>query len=101
MFRLLAIEGNSMQPVLFAGDFILTCKWPTYWLKDGHVVVVHSDKYGVIVKRVVEVCRQRGLLLRGDNAYESVTTEAIGWISPNDIVGKVIYSSPANRLCKR
>ncbi|CAD5292221.1 conserved hypothetical protein [Alteromonas sp. 38] len=87
-----------MQPVLFAGDFILTCKWPMAWLKSGHLVVVHSEKYGVIVKRVIEVCRQRGVLLRGDNAYESVSTKAMGWISPNAIVGKVIYSSPANHL---
>ena len=64
-------------------------------------MVVHSDKYGVIVKRVIKVCRQRGVLLRGDNTYESVSTEAMGWISPNAIIGKVVFSSPSNRFCKR
>lgn len=84
-----------MQPMLFAGDFILTCKWPKAWLQIGHVVVVNSDKYGVIVKRITKVCSIKGVMLQGDNALESVSTLAMGWIKPSDIIGKVIFTSPS------
>ncbi|MDO6565804.1 S26 family signal peptidase [Alteromonas sp. 1_MG-2023] len=93
MLRLLAIEGNSMQPMLFAGDFILICKWPKAWLQIGHVLVVNSEQYGVIVKRVTQVCSVKGVMLQGDNALESVSTSAMGWIKPSAIIGKVIFTS--------
>ncbi len=82
-----------MQPMLFAGDFILTCKWPKARLKIGHVVVVNSEQYGVIVKRITQVCSVNGVMLQGDNALESISTLAIGWIKPSDIIGKVIFTS--------
>lgn len=82
-----------MSPTLRDGDFVCALKWPQKWLRVGHVVVVKSDKYGVIVKRVDKVHNDGTFTIAGDNTPHSVSTAEMGHFYHAQLLGKVIFHS--------
>ncbi len=78
-----------MTPTYSEGDYILAAKWPFMKTVKGDVVVVNHPGYGVIVKRVREIIKPQSILLQGDNP-QSVSSEQIGLVDKQTLVGKVI-----------
>lgn len=74
-----------MSPTLQSGDYVLTSG--LLRPKPQAMVVITHPHYGVMVKRVKEL-KGRQVLLSGDNA-QSVSSEAMGWLSQDLIKGVV------------
>lgn len=77
-----------MMPELANGDFVVVSRFfcaP----KQGDLVVAQHAKYQRIIKRITQFSRTNGYLLAGNN-QTSVSTAAIGWVSPQQIFGKVL-----------
>ncbi len=81
------IEETSMSPYLNPGDLVIILK--TKNVHKGDVVVI--DKSGdYFIKRVVDI-KEDKFFLEGDNKKESIDSRKFGWISKQQIIGKVIY----------
>jgi len=52
---------------------------------------VRHPEYGYIIKRVTQLCLEKGAWLVGDG-QRSVSSEQMGWISLDLIDAKVIFS---------
>lgn len=87
--KLFRITGDSMSPYVHDGDYVVS---HTLWrnLHEGDVVVVQHPELGVVVKRVLRSIRG-GVFLQGDNATVSTSTERMGLISYNEVLGRVCY----------
>ncbi|MFT2111558.1 S24/S26 family peptidase [Marinomonas sp. 2405UD68-3] len=95
MFRFIKIQGESMSPRLYDGDFVLISRF--YWrLTVGQLVVVDHDIYGFIAKKVLHISPDGQLWLGGENA-KSLKPERIGWVSPSRVVGKVLWCISSNK----
>ncbi|WP_230661729.1 S26 family signal peptidase [Psychrobacter sp. I-STPA10] len=108
MFRLriLKVTGNSMHPTLESGAFVLVMgfvvnikRLGVQWqpsLKVGDIVAVRHSQYGDIIKRIcqIEYDDKRsitGLYLVGDNPSHSVSTEQMGLVEVEQVIGKVVW----------
>lgn len=91
MLGVYRVEGASMLPTLADGDYVVASRWYAR-IRPGDILVIDHPRYRRIVKRVLRVCKRRGLLLGGDNATASVDPHMIGWISPQRVLGKRLWS---------
>nr|WP_276606062.1 S24/S26 family peptidase [Neptunomonas sp. XY-337] len=83
------VRGDSMSPSLCDGDFIVSFKGRLRRYKVDDIVVVQHSLYGVIVKRIKEVYPTDSFALIGDNPT-STSTEQMGTIEKNAIIGRVV-----------
>lgn len=79
------VVGNSMQPSLHSGDYII-CKKARH-LKIGDIVVAEVNKREVI-KRITNIEKEY-ITLQGDNASYSTDSRVYGPVAQNSI--KAIY----------
>jgi len=95
MFKIYRVRGNSMQPTLNEGDYVvafsrLVCKFVKP--KIGTLIVVDHPEEGVMIKRVAEVL-EKHVRLVGDNQAESITSAVMGNVEFQNIIGRVFYLS--------
>ncbi|WP_426358170.1 S26 family signal peptidase [Pseudocolwellia sp. HL-MZ19] len=84
-----------MLPELAHGDFVIVSKFYKS-LKVGDLIVAEHPEYKSIIKRIVQVSAEQGVLLSGNNSA-SVSSEKMGWISSKKIFGKVIFEFNAKK----
>lgn len=89
MFRFIKVQGESMSPRLYDGDFVFVSRFYRV-LAVNQLVVVDHALYGFIVKKVLHVA-PGGLLWLGGENTKSLTPERIGWVSQKRVVGKVLW----------
>ncbi|MBV1907987.1 MAG: S24/S26 family peptidase [Kangiellaceae bacterium] len=82
-----------MSPTLASRDFVLSLRFPWSNFNPGEIVLVQHPEYHLIVKRVSFVDEHQ-IQLQGDNTA-SVSSELMGWIDLDNIVGKIIWHFPA------
>lgn len=89
MLRILRVQGDSMRPALQADDFVLVA---TMWRRPQpqRLIVVQHPEYGVIIKRVLSCHADGTCWLSSDNAA-GTTTQQLGEIRPEHIIGRVLY----------
>ena len=89
MFRVFKVTGDSMVPTLRDKDFVITSRW---FLKPkvGQLVAVEHPEYQTIVKRISQINEVDQLLLQGDNP-ESVSSTRMGWITKDQVLGRVLF----------
>ncbi|PQJ55160.1 S24/S26 family peptidase [Psychrosphaera saromensis] len=87
MLNIIKVQGNSMLPELTHGDFVVVSKLYRT-LNVGDMVVAEHSTYACIIKRITQISKVKGLLLSGDNK-SSISSHQIGWVSKDDIWGKV------------
>jgi len=79
-----------MLPELADGDFVIVNR--LFWsLKPREVIVANHIRYAQIIKRVKSYLPDKGILLEGISD-RSVSSEQMGWIPRDQVVGKVIFS---------
>ncbi len=92
MLRILKVSGDSLDPHLKDGDFVLTSKIPV-WLnrtRQGDLIAFNHQEFGVMVKKLDHITPdRRGFFLVGTSP-NSIDSRVLGWIDKNDLVGKVI-----------
>lgn len=82
------VAGNSMLPSLRSGRIIIAKAKPAA-LRPTNVVIVRHDSIDK-VKRIKSLKRGR-LFLLGDNADLSLDSRSFGWVSEDQVIGKVIW----------
>jgi len=78
-----------MSPTIPSGTYVLSKGFLLSKLIQGDIVIVRHDKYQTIVKRIKDV-RNDQFYLVGDNPM-STTSQDIGWVSRQNLIGKVIW----------
>ena len=93
--KFIKITGYSMYPVLRPGAYVLVIRWPSTTFIIGDLVLVKHACFNLIVKRIVDCCDTQ-VLLAGENPG-SVSSEAMGWVPKQQILGRIVWSSIQNR----
>lgn len=90
MFSRIAVVGNSMEPALHSGDWLVFRR--TRRLRPGCLAVVrHPNRPDlVLVKRAVRSLPDGSWWVLGDNPTESDDSRAFGPVSPEEILGRVV-----------
>lgn len=100
--KLYKVTGDSMLPDLPAGTFIVTLKRRHQAIRINDVVVAEHAVYGRIIKRVVDLAPDGTITLAGDNAAMSTTSETLGQIPRDRLLGQVIMRfRPAHKPSRR
>ncbi|WP_438463483.1 S24/S26 family peptidase [Marinomonas sp. PE14-40] len=84
------VEGDSMFPSLRSGDFVIATRLYVS-ISVNDIILVKHPEYGYIIKRVTQLCLEKGAWLVGDG-QRSVSSEQMGWINLDLIDAKVIFS---------
>ncbi len=91
-FSCFRVRGRSMIPAVCPGDYVVCWRFHRY--RVGHLVVVEHPALGVIVKRIlahqIDAAGASTYRLSGDSPLSS-STEAIGAVGPNHLLGRVIW----------
>ena len=96
--RAYVIAGESMEPALTAGDWVLVDLGAT--AEVGEIVVAtRPDRPEIeVLKRVAERNQMGELFLLGDNAEQSTDSREWGWVKRNAVHGVVRFRYwPATR----
>ena len=81
-----------MAPVIADGSFVFVkTKLKKGKIQFGHKLIIRHKRYGHIIKTVEFIDRNGVIWCRGENPL-SVTTEQIGPISIEQILGRVLFS---------
>ncbi len=89
MLAIYRVHGESMYPKLSGGDYIIATRF-FFRLKKNDIVVAIHPAYGMLIKRILKI-DDNGYWLAGDNP-QSVSTEKMGPVTRNQIIGKQLFS---------
>lgn len=79
-----------MSPQFRHDDYVVSLRWPRRYLRPGRVVVIRHPALGTIIKRIAEIRADGCIALSGDNPA-STSREAMGWVTPDRVIGQVIW----------
>ena len=83
-----------MDPLLNPDSYILTIKNRPELKK---IFVISHKKYGKLIKKLVKIDNEENFWFKGEN-NSSISTEKIGPIKLNQILGKVVLSVSKDTL---
>lgn len=87
-FKIIKIQGHSMEPVLKAGSYALVKSSDDF--QNGDLVLFQIDGYPQMIKRIIET-ENNMYFLTGDNKNDSLDSRTFGWVPKVNILGKVIW----------
>jgi phage repressor protein C with HTH and peptisase S24 domain len=97
MLNFCKVDGDSMEPTILSGSYVISLKKIKYNIGDIVVVTISEDLN--IIKRIVSIC-DRKIKLSGDNTLKS-SSLCEPWYSQNQILGKMIFNSSLfNKILK-
>jgi nickel-type superoxide dismutase maturation protease len=99
MLRIIKVSGDSLDPAISEGDFVLIAKIPFMLnsLKKGDVVIFNHPIYGRLIKQIEWVSADgQALFVIGAHDF-SVDSRQFGPISKQLLQGKVIWHIPKPR----
>jgi len=89
-FKIWKVTGHSMFPRIPESSYVLVCHWlKKMRLKPEQTILVHSQKYGVIIKTVALIDSNGFIWCKGEN-LSSISVEEIGPVSRHQVIGKVL-----------
>lgn len=85
------VSGHSMEPAIRNGQYVLISKIPYFFSEpDVKEIVAFKKNQKILIKRIVKKTGNK-YFLAGDNLKDSLDSRSFGFISKNDILGKVMY----------
>jgi signal peptidase I len=103
MFSLLKVEGNSLEPIVLEGDFVIASKIPflIHPLKTGDLIVFKHVLYKTMIKLVERYDPETGQIYVTGTHSGSIDSRIFGPIRMQDVIGKVIWQikrNPKNKV---
>lgn len=100
MFRVIMVTGESLSPSYQEGDYVVLTTIPFLLrrLKAGDTIVFRNDIYGLMVKQVEEIDNEQGRVSVVGIHPNSVDSRHFGAIKRQDIMGKVIWHIPRQKV---
>lgn len=84
------VRGSSMLPRIQPDSFIIASRWHLLLpYRVGQMYYISHARYGLIVKTLRKI-DGKNYWFYGESA-ESVSSEAIGAVAKDDIIGRVIW----------
>ena len=84
------IRGNSMNPILHAGQKCFVMKYLFFQPQVGDILVCKHPSTGMLlVKRIAKNNKGRFWVV-GENKNESTDSRDFGWLERKAIIGKVL-----------
>ena len=96
MFKLFRITGNSLDPEIKEGDFVLVTRIPFLLnsLKIGDMIVFKHPDHGTLIKLITGIeDNQHKISFVGTNAF-SLDSRQIGPVDKDAIIGRVLIHFP-------
>lgn len=86
------VSGHSMEPTIKYGQYILVSKLPYIFSKPKNkdIIAFRNKNREILIKRIIKIKGNR-YFIQGDNLKDSLDSRSFGYISKNDILGKIIY----------
>lgn len=96
-FHIGRVRGRSMLPRIQPDSFIIVFHFPRYFPKKaGQLYYLNHPQYGRIVKTLDRISDDgRSFYFRGESS-ESLSSEAMGALTHEAIIGRVICIVPPN-----
>jgi signal peptidase I len=93
MLKLLKVTGSSLSPSYQEGDFVVVTKIPLFLvhLKPGDTLVFRHPDYGTLIKQIDHLIPETGEIYVVGTDEFSVDSRRFGFITKDDILGKVIW----------
>lgn len=79
-----------MAPTLMPGDYLISWRSHQSRWRIGQIVLLRHPHLGTLVKRISSVDQQGLLSLEGDNPASS-SSQTLGHVSPDAVIGRVIW----------
>ena len=93
MIKIIKVTGSSLSPSFLSGDYVVihtSTRKPLAYSK-GDIVVANHPVLGLIIKRVAcDHSSSQALELEGTHP-DSISSEIIGLIPYQDVLGKVLW----------
>lgn len=93
MIRIIKVTGNSLSPSFLSGDYVIVRNsrnnLPNY--SKGEIVVARHQTLGLIIKQVRLVHPDTETLELVGTHLDSISSEKIGFIPYQDVVGKLLF----------
>ena len=89
MLNFYKVYGDSMEPTILSGSYVISSKKIKYNIGDIVVVTISEDLN--IIKRIVSMS-DRKIKLSGDNNNKS-SSLCEPWYSEDQILGKMMFST--------
>ncbi|MBE3144220.1 MAG: S26 family signal peptidase [Planctomycetes bacterium] len=98
MFSLLKVEGNSLEPIVLEGDFVIASKIPFFIrpVQAGDLIVFQHVLYKMMIKLVERYEPETGDIYVAGTQSGSIDSRIFGPIRMRDVVGKVIWHIKRN-----
>jgi signal peptidase I len=98
MFSLLKVEGNSLEPIVMEGDFVIASKIPFLirQVRAGDLIVFQHVLYKTMIKQVERYEPETGDIYVTGTHSGSIDSRIFGPIQMRDVVGKVIWHIQRN-----
>jgi nickel-type superoxide dismutase maturation protease len=93
MLKLLKVSGESLAPDYQEGDFVVIVKIPFLMrrLHSGDVVVFRHPLYGVLIKKVETLSKDRQEVFLTGTHTNSLDSRRFGAVRVSSLLGKVIW----------
>ncbi|HHW48943.1 MAG TPA: signal peptidase I [Clostridiaceae bacterium] len=92
-FSVMTVLSGSMSPYLEAGDMIVIKETDPLLLKEGDVITYRQSSGLIVTHRVIELSNgENGLMFRTKGDANNV--EDAGFVSENQLIGKVAFKIP-------
>ena len=92
-FGMVRVAGSSMAPTYDNGDWLLVLwmQQSTHRGQLGSIAVIEREEHpGIFLIKRIQNSHGGKYWVEGDN-IESSDSRAWGWITPNEIVGRVLF----------
>lgn len=90
MLYLRRISGNSMDPTLRNGDYIVAAKSYFTHYQVADIVLVQHPQFGEIIKRIYQIDDNLQYWLCGDGT-DTLSPQTMGAINRSDIKAKLLW----------
>ncbi len=93
MFDVYKIAGDSLYPLYFHGDYVLILKkniFMNYSL--GDVIVFYTPKKEIFIKIISKLDKNHKQLFVLGTTDVSQDSREFGWISFENVIGKLLFS---------